>query len=70
MSTRTLSVPEIRREGLKALLERLGPDGTLRFLQQFDPGQGDYTRDRRAWLDGVTLDEILKQIKDQQAAPE
>ncbi len=54
-----LSLPEIRREGLRALLERLGPGGTLRFLQQFDPGQGDYTAERAQWLEGMTIEEIL-----------
>lgn len=59
MNQRTLTLPEVRREGLKALLERLGPAGTLRFLQQYDPGHGDYTQDRSAWLEGVTVEEII-----------
>ena len=32
MRGRTMTLPEIRRAGLAALLDRLGPDGTLRFL--------------------------------------
>ena len=54
--TRTLE--EIRQEGLEALRERLGRAGTVRFLQQFETGQGDYARDRQAWVDATTLDQL------------
>ena len=33
-----------------------------RFLQSFDLGSGDYTRERAKWLD-QSLDEILEEIK-------
>ena len=39
MTKRTLTLPEIRRAGLDALRERLGPAGMIRFLQQYEPGQ-------------------------------
>lgn len=54
---------QIRREGLQALLERLGPAGTIRFLQQYESGYGDYTKERHAWLDGVTVDEIVQEVQ-------
>jgi hypothetical protein len=63
MSDRLMTIPEIRRAGLEALLERLGPGGTLRFLQQFDPGHGDYTKERHAWLDGLSLEDIAKGLE-------
>ena len=47
MTEKTLTIPELRAEGLKALRDRLGPAGTIRFLQLFDPGKGDYTGDRQ-----------------------
>lgn len=56
-------MPEIRKAGLEALLERLGPEGTLRFLQQYNPGQGDYTAERHEWLDPLTLEEIEKSLR-------
>jgi len=34
----------------KALAKSLGPVGMVRFLQQFDTGCGDYTREREKWL--------------------
>lgn len=58
-----MTLSEIRRAGLAALLERLGPDGTLRFLQQYESGTGDYARERHAWLDGLSIEEIVNGIK-------
>jgi len=63
------TIPEIRRVGLEALCERLGPAGTLRFLQQFDGGQGDYTQDRQAWLDRLTVEQIAQSIEQRRNAP-
>ena len=63
MTDRLMTLPEIRKAGLEALLERLGPEGTLRFLQQYDPGHGDYTKERHVWLDGLSLDDIAKSIE-------
>jgi hypothetical protein len=51
---------EIRREGLKALRDRLGRAGMIQFLQQFDIGSGDYARERHEWVDQTTLDDIRK----------
>ena len=57
------TLQEIRREGLQALLDRLGPAGTIRFLQQYEPGRGDYTKQRRQWLGDVRLEEAVKGIE-------
>jgi hypothetical protein len=35
----------------------------IRFLQQFDTGHGDYTKERHQWLDKVTLEEILVDVE-------
>jgi hypothetical protein len=44
----TATPAELRRAGIDALMKALGPVGMARFLQQFEPGHGDYTaaRDR------------------------
>ncbi|MCK4342033.1 MAG: hypothetical protein KAY37_09960 [Phycisphaerae bacterium] len=62
------AIPEIRKVGLEALCERLGPADTLRFPQQFDPGCGDYTKNRPRGLDHVTVDEIAESIKKRRRA--
>ena len=54
------TLEEIRTEGLEALRNRLGQAGMIRFLQQFETGRGDYTKERCAWVDGVTLDDLKR----------
>jgi len=63
MTVQTMNSNQIRQAGLKALLEALGPVGMIRFLQQFETGYGDYTKDRAAWLDKMDVRQIAKEIK-------
>lgn len=61
------TIPEIRKAGMDALLDRLGPAGTIRFMQEFDPGYGDYTEERHLWMDGQTVEEIMARIRKRQS---
>jgi hypothetical protein len=63
MSTRPMSLSEIRAAGLAALARELGPVGMARFLQQFEAGRGDYTREREIWLGGDTVETLADKIK-------
>jgi hypothetical protein len=56
-----LTQNEIYYQGLEALRERLGRAGMVRFLQQFETGQGDYARERQGWVNRLTLDDLRKQ---------
>jgi hypothetical protein len=64
MSSKTdvRSTEEIRRLGIDALAEALGPVDAVRFMQSFDLGRGDYTKERSHVLD-LTLDEIFAGIE-------
>lgn len=53
---------EIRNKGLEALSETLGPLGMIKFLEQFEIGDGDYTKDREKWLGDLELDKIAEEI--------
>jgi hypothetical protein len=53
-----LTLNEIRRRGLQALRRELGQTGMIRFMQQFETGSGDYARERHAWVDETSLDDI------------
>lgn len=57
---------QIRTRGLQALLRELGPVDTARFLQQFDPGHGDYTQERHVLLDGLSLDQVVQSVEEAQ----
>lgn len=57
-----MSPNEIRNKGLEALSETLGPLGMIKFLEQFEIGDGDYTKDREKWLGDLELDIIAEEI--------
>ena len=48
---------EIRNAGIKALQDALGPVGMVKFMQQYDMGYGDYTKEKQKQPD-ISLDEI------------
>jgi hypothetical protein len=63
MSQTALTLEQIRTRGLKALSRELGPVGLVRFLQQFETGQGDYTAERYQWLGTPTVQELAEEIE-------
>ena len=60
----TLTPEEIRTVGLRALVDALGADGALRFLQQFDRGRGDYTAERQQWAAELDLKTLLTKVEE------
>lgn len=58
-----LTQAEIRRLGIEALTKALGPAGMARFMQQFEMGSGDYTRDRDEILGNPSIEDIVAEIK-------
>lgn len=63
MSTLTMSPAGIRKAGLEAVAKKLGPLGMVRFLQQFETGRGDYSKDRDQWLKDMDIQEIISEIR-------
>jgi hypothetical protein len=61
-----MSAYQIRLEGWKALTERLGPAGAMRFMMQYDPGHGDYTKERREIFADLDLEELIAAIRRQE----
>jgi hypothetical protein len=53
----------IRKLGIDALTEKLGPIGMIEFMRQFDSGYGDYTKERHTWLDNLTVEDISNEIR-------
>jgi hypothetical protein len=60
MNAQMMTPQQIRVAGLAALTRELGLVGMIRFMQQFEMGEGDYSRDRHQWLDQYTVDDIAK----------
>jgi hypothetical protein len=65
----SMSAYQIRLEGWKALTERLGPAGAMRFMMQYDPGHGDYTKERQEIFADLDLEDLLLSVKRQESRP-
>lgn len=63
MSRPSMSLYEIRMEGWKALTDRLGPSGAMRFMMQYDPGHGDYSKERHEMFAALTIDTLVDAIE-------
>ena len=61
---------EIQQAGLDALARELGPIGMVRFLQLLRPSIGDYTAERHTWLKGLTIDDLIRGIRQEREQPE
>jgi hypothetical protein len=57
---------ELTRKGFKFLVNNLGYVDAVRFIHQFDNGNGDYTQERHEWLDKLNQDEIMRDIQQRQ----
>lgn len=68
MKTQTLDPAVLRKAGLEALKEALGPVGMARFLQQFETGVGDYTEERKQLLKNIDVKTIIAEIKKRRKA--
>jgi hypothetical protein len=53
---------EVRRRGLSALNEALGPAGAIIFLQQFESGSGDYTNEKYEEPD-IPIGELVRELR-------
>ncbi len=62
MNRQTMSLEQIRIAGMEALARELGIVGMVRFLQQFETGHGDYSKERHKWLDDQDVESVVKRI--------
>jgi len=53
----------VRKLGLEALAEALGPVGMAYFIQQYDRGEGDYTAERDKLLADVTTEGLMQELE-------
>lgn len=63
----SMSAYQIRLEGWRALTERLGPAGAMRFMMQYDPGHGDYTQERQEIFADLDLEDLLASVRRQES---
>lgn len=54
---------EVTQEAIRVLSRELGVADTLRFMGQFTTGSGNYTEERDRLFEGLTLDDILAEVR-------
>jgi len=60
MSIQPKPLSELTQQALDVLFKEIGIVNTVRFLNQFTRGYGDYTEERESLLKDLTLDEIVE----------
>jgi hypothetical protein len=63
MSASAKSLAEVTEHAIRLLTREMGVADTMRFLNQFATGSGNYTDEREALLGNDSLDEILTSIR-------
>lgn len=63
MNIQAKPLNEITRQAIDLLSKEIGITDTVRFLNQFTTGYGNYTEEREALFKDMTLDEVLAVIK-------
>lgn len=56
---------EIQKAGWEALKKQLGLVGALRFLLQYERGEGDYTKLRKDLFKDETVENIINRMKNE-----
>lgn len=60
MSIQPKPLSELTQQAIDILFKEIGIVNTVRFLNQFTTGYGDYTEERESLLKDLTLDEIVE----------
>jgi hypothetical protein len=63
MNVQAKPLSEITRYAIDLLSKEMGIVDTVRFLNQFTTGYGDYTEEREALFKDLTLDELIAAMK-------
>lgn len=60
MSVQPKPLSELTQQAIDILFKEIGIVNTVRFLNQFTTGYGDYTEERESLLKDLTLEEIVE----------
>lgn len=65
MTTHVQPISEVTQLATNALIREIGVVDTIRFLNQFRVGTGNYTVDRDHLFKGMSVKDIISEIKAQ-----
>jgi hypothetical protein len=63
MNVQVKPLAEITQQAIEILYRELGVVETVRFLSQFTTGYGNYTEEREALFEELTLDQALAAMR-------
>jgi len=69
MIVQTKPLSEVTQQALAVLMKEIGVVNTVRFLNQFTRGYGDYTAECDTLFADLTLDELLTAVKQRPSQP-
>ena len=65
MSAQIQPIAELTHRATNALIKEFGVVDTIRFLNQLRAGSGNYTMEREQLFQGMSIKDIVKEIKAQ-----
>lgn len=68
MNIRAMTLNDINKEAILALNNAIGIANTIRFLNQFTNGYGNYTEEKEKMFENMSLNDIVKEIKEMRKA--
>ncbi len=68
MTTHLQPISEVTQRATNALIREIGVVDTIRFLNQFRAGAGNYTIERDQLFKGMSVKDIIREIKGQRKA--
>ena len=68
MTTKLLPLSEVTERATDILIKEMGVVDTMRFLNQYRTGAGNYTTDREQMFEGMSVKDIVTEIKAQRKA--
>ncbi len=68
MSAQIQTISAVNQRATETLIRELGIVDTIRFLSQFRVGCGDYTAEREQLYRGLSVKDIINDIKTQREA--
>lgn len=65
----TLPLAEVTKEALRVLYKEIGVVNTIRFVNQFTTGYGDYVEERKILFADMSLDELFHEMEKSRRKP-
>jgi len=69
MTLEVKPLAEITHEAISILCKHIGTANTIRFINQFTKGYGNYTEERQEIYGNMSLEEIVAEIEEKSNRP-